>query len=245
MQIFPLNFRLLSTLLSTSILLAIPSHALADRQFSVDASALPQNHNQHPRKSRPQASRSYKNRHGNVRQPVKGFGLPSNRYTNKRRPQVVGHGPVVPPFSRSGFSYRNHPDYWRNKEPRHRYYYQPRYRYPQRPYYPRHSYHYRGNDFFGWLAFTAVTLAIIDNLNDQQQHEHERTLRKSLRSPVGETVRWYDNDASGSVTTTREGRSSEGRYCREYTQKVEVNGKSQQVYGMACRNSDGSWEIKN
>ncbi len=116
--------------------------------------------------------------------------------------------------------------------------------YPYRSWggYPRHH-HYRGDDFFGWLAFTAVTLAIIDSLDEQQQREHEMAMRNALRAPVGETIRWSDGAARGSVTTVREGSSSLGRYCREYTQDVQIGGRAQQIYGTACRNSDGSWEI--
>ena len=133
----------------------------------------------------------------------------------------------------------------RGYTPRYRDYGRPWYRYPRHYPYPRHHHHYRGDNFWGWLAFTAITLAIIDNLNEQQQREHEQTLRKALEAPVGETIRWKDADASGSVTMTREGVSSEGRYCREYSQKVYIGGESQQVYGTACRNPDGSWEIIN
>ena len=68
-------------------------------------------------------------------------------------------------------------------------------------------------------------------------------MREALDAPVGETIRWEEEGASGSVTAIREGRSSEGRYCREYTQGVEIGGEAQQAYGTACRNPDGSWEI--
>ncbi len=116
-------------------------------------------------------------------------------------------------------------------------------RHPYRPYYPRHRHFHRGDDFWGWVAFTAITLAIIDSLNEQQQREHELAMREALRAPVGETVRWNDRGASGSVTVTRDGTSSAGRYCREYNQQITVGGESQQAYGTACRNPDGSWEI--
>jgi surface antigen len=123
----------------------------------------------------------------------------------------------------------------------------PAYGHPHRDWhgYPRHRhYHYRGNDFLGWLAFSVVTLAIIDNLNEQQQREHELAMRQALGAPVGETIRWNDDRAGGSVTTLRDGTSNQGRYCREYTQDVRVGGQVQQAYGTACRNPDGSWEIR-
>lgn len=133
---------------------------------------------------------------------------------------------------------------WRFAPP-YRYYGGPRYGYPNHYYYPRYRHYYRGDNFLGWLAFTAITLAIIDSLNEQQQREHEQSLHEALQAPVGETIRWKDADASGSVTVIREGTSSEGRYCREYSQAVKIGGESQQAYGTACRNPDGSWEIIN
>ena len=127
--------------------------------------------------------------------------------------------------------------------PRYRYFGKSWYKYPRHHYYPRYRHYYHGDDFWGWLAFTAITLAIIDNLNEQQQREHEQALHEALQAPVGETIHWKDKNASGSVTVTQEGTSSLGRYCREYTQEVKIGGESQQVYGTACHNPDGSWEI--
>jgi hypothetical protein len=67
-------------------------------------------------------------------------------------------------------------------------------------YYPRYRHYYRVGDFWGWLAFTEITLAIIDNLNDQQQREH--TLHEAVNAPVGNTIRWKNKDVLGSVTVT-------------------------------------------
>lgn len=32
-------------------------------------------------------------------------------------------------------------------------------------------------------------------------------------------------------------------HCREYTKDVSINGRIEQAYGKACRQSDGTWEI--
>ena len=133
---------------------------------------------------------------------------------------------------------------WRS-EPFHRDYWRPGYRYPRYYAYPRYYHYHYGNDFLGWLAFTAITLAIIDNLTQQQQHEHNLVLHDALSAPVGETIHWNDEDASGSVTVIRDGTSSTGRYCREYTQEIRIGDEAQRGYGTACRNPDGSWEIVN
>ena len=134
-------------------------------------------------------------------------------------------------------------DRYRDYNPRYRYNGRPWFIYPDRHYYPKHRYHYRDNDFWGWLGFTVITLSIIDSLNEQQQRRHELTLREALRAPIGESIHWHDRSASGSVTVICEGTSSSGRYCREYTQEVDIGGTSQQVYGTACQNPDGSWEM--
>lgn len=125
-------------------------------------------------------------------------------------------------------------------EPRHRPCGKYWYKYPHYHVYPRYRHFYRDDDFWGWLAFTAITPAIIDSLNEHQQREHELALQRALRAPVGETIRWSDRNASGAVTVTREGSSSLGRYCREYSQQIGIGGDTQRAYGTACRNPDGS-----
>ncbi len=64
-------------------------------------------------------------------------------------------------------------------------------------------------------------------------------------APLGETIRW-NNERSGNygtVTPVRDGTSTSGQYCREFQQSVTVAGKTQQGYGVACRQPDGSWRI--
>lgn len=62
---------------------------------------------------------------------------------------------------------------------------------------------------------------------------------------IGETVNWNNPDSGnyGTVTPTRDGYSSAGRYCREYQQTIVVGGREEQAYGTACQQPDGSWEV--
>jgi hypothetical protein len=115
-----------------------------------------------------------------------------------------------------------------------------------RPYghwYSGYAYHDHDDDAYKWLAFTAIALKLLDNLNEQQQREHEAAQVMATTAPVGETVIWQDGGASGAVTATREGTSTSGRYCREFLQEVSIGGRSEQAYGTACRQPDGSWEM--
>lgn len=99
------------------------------------------------------------------------------------------------------------------------------------------------NDAFAWLAFTAITLKVLDNLNEQQQREHEAAQVRATTAPIGEKIIWRDGNTYGSVTATREGTTTTGRYCREFLQEIVVGGKKEQAYGTACRQPDGAWEV--
>lgn len=63
----------------------------------------------------------------------------------------------------------------------------------------------------------------------------------------GQDIVW-DNptrDARYEVTPTQTYQRGDGRYCREYTSSAIVNGREQTVYGTACRQPDGSWELQS
>ncbi len=65
-------------------------------------------------------------------------------------------------------------------------------------------------------------------------------------APDGRTIVWNNpaNNTQYEVTPTRTVQVADNRYCREYTATAVVAGKPQQVYGRACRQPDGSWEIQ-
>jgi surface antigen len=58
-------------------------------------------------------------------------------------------------------------------------------------------------------------------------------------------VEWRNPDTghAGTVTPVRT-YETEGRYCREYQQTIVVGGQTEQAYGTACRQPDGSWQIQ-
>lgn len=110
---------------------------------------------------------------------------------------------------------------------------------------PFHGYghFYTDHDAFKYLAFTAITLKVLDNLNEEQQRLHEAAQVRATEADVGETIVWNEGGATGSVTTTKTGTSTSGRQCREFQQTVTIGGKEEQTYGTACLQSDGSWEV--
>lgn len=113
-----------------------------------------------------------------------------------------------------------------------------------------HGHRYRGYAHYHddalayrWLGFTAITLVSLDRLSVAQQRRHEGAQVTATTAPVGETIHWNDDTASGSVRVVREGTSSAGRYCREFQQKIKIGGKTEDAYGTACQQPDGAWEI--
>lgn len=73
--------------------------------------------------------------------------------------------------------------------------------------------------------------------------EMERTLETA---PVGRAVTWRNPD-SGYTYTVRPTRTYyvQQQPCREYMTQAMIGGKSQQIHGRACRQTDGSWRVVN
>lgn len=62
-------------------------------------------------------------------------------------------------------------------------------------------------------------------------------------APDGSSIGWNDADRQYTVTPKQTVQDDQGRYCREYTMDANVQGRPQQVFGKACRQPDGSWQL--
>jgi surface antigen len=80
-----------------------------------------------------------------------------------------------------------------------------------------------------------------------QQYMSQTTQRTLESAPTGTAASWRNPDSgnSGTVTPTRTYQRSTGEYCREYTQTVRVGGKTEEAYGTACRQPDGTWKVSS
>jgi surface antigen len=65
--------------------------------------------------------------------------------------------------------------------------------------------------------------------------------------PPGQSLPWRNPESgnSGTVTPKAYYKTESGGYCREFQQTITVGGQTQQGYGTACRQPDGSWKIVN
>jgi surface antigen len=100
----------------------------------------------------------------------------------------------------------------------------------------------------GTLAGALIGSEVGKSLDRADRAAIARSTQESLEtSPSGHVTRWRNPDSGhyGSVTPEPAYRSSEGEFCREYQQTVTIGGKTEQAYGTACRQPDGSWKIVN
>lgn len=83
------------------------------------------------------------------------------------------------------------------------------------------------------------------SMDDVDRMKANQAVVRAQSAPLGESVTWNNPDSGnyGTITPTRDGTSSSGQYCREFQQTITVGGETEQAYGTACRQADGSWRI--
>ncbi len=100
----------------------------------------------------------------------------------------------------------------------------------------------------GTLLGAFIGSEVGKSLDKADQLHAQQAAQQSLESaPIGQTITWQNPDSgnSGTVTPTNTYQTAQGQYCREYQTTVTVGGKTEEAYGNACRQPDGSWKIVN
>ena len=103
-----------------------------------------------------------------------------------------------------------------------------------------------------WTVLGIGLGAMIGQNIGQQLDERDRMLMGQTfnhtmeKAPINSVGKWENPDSGhgGSVTPTKTYTTTEGTPCREFTQTVTIGGQTEQAYGTACRQADGSWKIK-
>ena len=108
--------------------------------------------------------------------------------------------------------------------------------------YPGFGFYYSDNDALQWIAFTVLTLAIIDHLDEHQQRMHEQAQIRATTADIGDTIYWRDRRSHGSVTVT-DIWYERGRECRELEQRVTARGRTETSFGTVCQKRNGAWEV--
>jgi surface antigen len=83
------------------------------------------------------------------------------------------------------------------------------------------------------------------SLDRADQSYATRAANTAYTAPIGQPIQWENPESGnyGTVTPTREGRTANGQYCREFNQTIYVGGRAEQATGQACQQPDGSWKI--
>jgi surface antigen len=97
----------------------------------------------------------------------------------------------------------------------------------------------------GVFVGTLIGSQIGRSMDEVDQIKANEANTRAHTAPIGEEIIWNNpqSNHSGSVTPTRDGYSASGSYCREFYQSVNIAGKTENAYGVACRQPDGTWRI--
>ena len=95
----------------------------------------------------------------------------------------------------------------------------------------------------GTMAGAAVGGSVGRSMADTDRLKTAHAL-ENVRTGVPSSWRNPDNGNAYVVVPTRTFDAATGP-CRDYTVDAVVGGRSEKVFGTACRQSDGSWQIRN
>lgn len=93
----------------------------------------------------------------------------------------------------------------------------------------------------GSIAGVAIGGSIGRSMDELDRMRMAATLETTR---TGVTTTWHNPDTGYDfeMVPTRTFETAEGP-CREYTLDAQIGGRTEQVYGTACRQPDGSWRI--
>ena len=88
--------------------------------------------------------------------------------------------------------------------------------------------------------------SIGQQLDERDQYLMAQTFEFTMeKAPTNHKSQWENPDSGhgGTVTPTRTFDTGTGP-CREFTTTVSIGGHTEEAYGTACRQADGSWKIQ-
>ena len=85
----------------------------------------------------------------------------------------------------------------------------------------------------------------LESLASEDRTEIEAAFQNTLQMmPSGQSSIWRRKNSEDLIETTPTGTylQDDGRYCRDYIQRIALEGRERSIAGRACRNSGGRWE---
>lgn len=97
----------------------------------------------------------------------------------------------------------------------------------------------------GTLAGAIIGSEIGAHMDELDRESARRAFDQASHSKVGRVIVWDNprNGHYGEVVVIRDGRTPRGEYCRDFQNKVIINGRMRTTYGTVCKRSNGDWQI--
>ena len=99
----------------------------------------------------------------------------------------------------------------------------------------------------GTFLGAAIGAVIGRSMDEVDRLKMQQTASMAFeKAPDHQSVAWQNpnNGHRGSTVPTKTFYTNVGTPCREFETTVIIGGKRESAYGTACRQSDGSWKIK-
>jgi surface antigen len=83
------------------------------------------------------------------------------------------------------------------------------------------------------------------SMDEVDRMQANQAVVRAHAAPIGQQITWNNPRSGnyGTITPIRDGTSASGQYCREFQQTITIGGRTEQAYGIACRQPDASWRI--
>ena len=98
----------------------------------------------------------------------------------------------------------------------------------------------------GGLLGAYVGSEIGASLDRADLEYYNRTSQQALETgQPGQAFPWQNPQSGHGGTVVPQGyyQQPDGRYCREYSQTIRIDGRTESAHGRACREPDGTWEV--
>ena len=112
-----------------------------------------------------------------------------------------------------------------------------------------------GNQIGGGTGRIAATIggtilggALGSYLGSYMDNQDRKAMNTTLEhQPTGQPVAWQNPNTGmqHQMVPTNTYQTQSGQYCREFISETIINNEPAQMYGTACRQQDGSWQVVN
>ena len=98
----------------------------------------------------------------------------------------------------------------------------------------------------GALLGAGIGNAVGASLDRADMTYYQKAQQQALETgQPGQALPWSNPQSghNGTIVAQAPYKNDSGQYCREFQNKITVGGQTQNGYGTACRQPDGSWQI--